>query len=56
MKNIKLSIVIPVFNSQDTLEDVLNQTEACIRKISFVDAFEFILVNDGKQGRIRGSL
>ncbi len=47
MKNIKLSIVIPVFNSQDTLEDVLNQTESCLGKVDWVNSVEFIIVNDG---------
>lgn len=49
MKNIKLSIVIPVYNSQGTLEDVLNQTTEYLGKVSWVDALEFILVNDGSK-------
>lgn len=42
-----LSVVIPVYNSQETLEPLVEKLQECLRSL----AFEVVLVNDGSRDR-----
>jgi undecaprenyl-phosphate 4-deoxy-4-formamido-L-arabinose transferase len=42
-----VSVVVPVFNSEDTLVELVTRLEAVLAKVS--SAFEIILVNDGSR-------
>lgn len=49
MDKIKISIVIPVFNSQNTIENTVDKTIEAIEKYDRVKDYEIILVNDGSR-------
>ena len=42
----KLSIVIPVYNSENILKELVNQITSEIKKIDSISDYEIILVND----------
>lgn len=59
----KLSIIIPVFNEEKTIDSILDLVERELQKISFVQTFEIIIIDDASsdnskeilQQRVRNS-
>ena len=45
----QLSIVIPVYNSSKTIERVIDEIEQAMSKITQIDNFEIVLVNDNSR-------
>ncbi len=43
---IKLSIVVPVYNGSDTIEELVRQVSASLENTTYADGFEMIFVND----------
>jgi glycosyltransferase involved in cell wall biosynthesis len=48
-KRSSLSVIVPVYNSQDVIEDLVNELEKELRLLT--DEFELILVNDASIDR-----
>ncbi|MFP4042727.1 MAG: glycosyltransferase family 2 protein [Bacteroidales bacterium] len=48
-KNIDLSIVIPVYNSEDTIETVVEDSISVVEELNDIQSLEIILVNDGSE-------
>ena len=42
----KISIVVPVFNSSDILDELVIRIKNTLEKIDYKDNFELILIND----------
>lgn len=43
----KLSVVIPVYNSEKTIEEVVSRINAAVKTFGKIEKYEIILVNDG---------
>jgi len=46
MDNLKLSIVIPVYHSENILPKLVYEVDSAMRKAGFSDSFELIFIND----------
>jgi undecaprenyl-phosphate 4-deoxy-4-formamido-L-arabinose transferase len=49
LSDLSLSVVVPVFNSEATLEELSERIEAALRSDHRVGSWELILVNDGSR-------
>ncbi|MFZ7119507.1 MAG: glycosyltransferase family 2 protein [Eubacteriaceae bacterium] len=49
MRHYSISIVVPVYNSENTIEELVNRISDEINKCKYINEFEIILINDGSK-------
>ena len=49
MNNPKISVIVPIFNVEEYLEDVLN----CLLNQSFIENMEILMIDDGSSDNSR---
>ena len=47
INDLRLAVVIPAYNEEETISKVLDELEDCLNSIDKINDFEIVVVNDG---------
>ena len=52
----KLSIIVPVFNEEKTINSILDLVENEVKQLTFIDSYELIIIDDHSTDNSRSVL